>query len=87
VAVDECGGSSVFSAVPDAFPLDRRIEVEERGWRWRRGVAEIDAVAVGLAGEAELQTDRLVRGGSLDWVIALTNGARNSFRSSPQGGG
>src|SRR3981189_1130868 len=50
-AVDECGGSSGGAAGPDAFALDRGIEVEgsRRRWRW---VAEIDAVAVGFAGEA-----------------------------------
>jgi len=87
VAVDECGGFSVFPTVPDAFAFDSGIEVEECGWRRGRGVAEIDAVAVGFAGEAELKADGLVLGGSLDWVIALTNGASDGFRSGPQGGG
>ena len=62
--------------------LDLRIarECDEEGIRQ----AEIDGVAVVLAGEAELQADRRLAHGALNRLLASLHRARERFRPGPQ---
>ena len=83
VAIDKRRGAAVHVTVPDAFPFDLRIEVEERCGRRRRWIAEINRVAVRLAAEAKLEAYGFLAGGWLDGVIAAFDGTADDLRTGP----
>lgn len=72
--------------MPDAFALHTRIKLKHRsGWWWRR-VSEVDAVAVCITSEAQLETGRSPPDEPLDRVSPLPNASRDGLRTCPEGG-
>src|ERR1700759_1454042 len=86
-AVNHCASFAVERTVPDAFALYAGIEHEHRGGGWWRRIAEIDAVTVGIAAEAELKAGDISLREPFNGMRSLANASRNRLRSCPEGRG
>ena len=62
------------------------VELEQRSWWGRRRVAEIDAVAIGVAAKTDLEACDVPFGEGLDGVGSLADSVGDGLRACPEGG-
>ncbi len=75
---------AVDRAMPQAFALDVRIESKKCAGR--KGITQVDAVAIRIAAKSELEALRLAAGERLDGMRTLSDAPRDGLRPGPQGG-
>src|SRR5437879_1723939 len=83
-AINEGRSFTVERPMPDALALHMGIKPKHSRWRRRWRVAQIDAVTVGIAPKAELETRNLPLREGFHRVGSLANTARDGLRTRPE---